>query len=924
MVTTISRMVDFEKVDRDLNFVMQCFCEVLEELGEHEIARYLPWLDGGEVSIPPTMSIEHIAQAYSIAFQLLNMVEENASAQNRRAIEATIGLTEESGLWGQNLQRLKELGLTDRQIAETLPQIQVEPVLTAHPTEAKRATVLEHHRALYLLLVKRENQMWTPHEQQQIRNQVKTMLELLWRTGEILLKKPGVDSEVRNVIHYLRNVFPEALSWMDRRLREAWAEAGFDPELLREAHHLPRLSIGTWVGGDRDGHPLVTAEVTRQTLHTLRLNALTLLHDRLSGLVVRLSLSGRRQPTPTRLLSRIAALGEILGEEGMQAIRRNPGEPWRQMVNLMLARLPVEVSGTETVHLQEDPTRYRLASELASDMQLLYDSLVEVGSRRVADMDVQPVIRAVQTFGFHLAVLDIRQNSRVHDQALSQGMLAAGLKEGADFPHWDEARRLEFLNCELATPRPFTHLEDPLGPDAEAVISCYRVLVEHLRTYGPDGLGALIISMTRSLSDLLVVYVLAREARLTFTTTEGLGCQLPVVPLFETIEDLTNSPAILREFLNHPVTRRSLEYQRERAGAAQPVQQVMIGYSDSNKDGGILASQWNLYQAQERLIEVGMNCGVRIRFFHGRGGTISRGAGPTHRFLRALPHTSVEGDLRLTEQGEVIAQKYANLINAVFNLELLTAGTTEVTLRHRHTPNVCLPIEAVIDRLAEQSHRAYQTLLHTEGFLPFFRQATPIDVIESSRIGSRPARRSGQQSLDDLRAIPWVFSWNQARFYLSGWYGVGWALEELQRKDPETFRTICQYAFDWPPLHYIISNIATSIATADREMMQAYAAMVEAAPIRTRVLDRILEEYERTLRMLEVLYDGPLEERRPRIHKALRMRQEGLHTLHHRQIDLLRIWRCLKQAGDEDDAEPVLLQLLLTVNAIASGLRTTG
>lgn len=924
MVTTISRMVDFEKVDRDLSFVMQCFCEVLEELGEHEIARYLPWIDGEEVSIPPTMSIEHIAQAYSIAFQLLNMVEENASAQNRRAIEATVGLTEESGLWGQNLQRLKDLGLTDRQIAETLSQIQVEPVLTAHPTEAKRATVLEHHRALYLLLVKRENQMWTPHEQQQIRNQVKTMLELLWRTGEILLKKPGVDSEVRNVIHYLRNVFPEALSWMDRRLREAWAEAGFDPELLREAHHLPRLSIGTWVGGDRDGHPLVTAEVTRQTLRTLRLNALTLLHDRLSGLVVRLSLSGRRQPTPTRLLSRVAALGEVLGEEGMQAIRRNPGEPWRQMVNLMLARLPVEVSGTETVHLQEDPTRYRLASELASDTQLLYDSLVEVGSRRVADMEVQPVIRAVQTFGFHLAVLDIRQNSRVHDQALSQCMLAAGLKEGVDFPHWDEARRLDFLNCELATPRPFTHLEDPLGPDAEAVISCYRVLVEHLRMYGPDGLGALIISMTRSLSDLLVVYVLAREARLTFTTTEGLGCQLPVVPLFETIEDLANSPAILREFLNHPVTRRSLEYQRERAGAAQPVQQVMIGYSDSSKDGGILASQWNLYCAQEQLANTGREYGTQIQFFHGRGGTISRGAGPTHRFLAALPHSSLGGRLRLTEQGEIIAQKYANLGTATYNLELFLASTLGTTLMQRHTPHTHHPLEPVMDRLARSSRRSYETLLHTEGFLTFFREATPVDVIELSSIGSRPSRRTGQRSLEDLRAIPWVFSWNQSRFYMPGWYGVGSALEGLHMDDPENFDSLKHYAQEWPLLRYILLNVDTSIESADLSLMHKYASLVSDSEIRDRVFTMITAEFERTKRMLLTIFGLPCEARRPRMYKTLSLRQHALETLHHQQVTLLQRWRSLKQEGDIAAADTMLTHLLLTVNAIASGLRTTG
>jgi phosphoenolpyruvate carboxylase len=912
-------MADFEKVDSDIHFLITCFREVLEEQGEHDIACHLPWQQAQATPYngPPP---ERIAQAYSIAFQLLNMVEENAGVQTRRVTEAQEGLTSESGLWGQNLQRLKKLGITEQQIAAALPYIHVEPVLTAHPTEAKRSTVLEHHRALYLLLVKRENQVWTPMEKRYIREDIKALLEILWYTGEIFLQKPDVQSEVRNIMHYLRNVFPDVLPVLDQRLQEAWQDAGFDPSLIQEANHFPRLTFGNWVGGDRDGHPLVTAEVTRLTLRDMRINALKLLHRRLTGLATRISLSDQLEPTPQPLLDWIQTTTELIGEPAQAALQRNLHEPWRQMINLILLRLPLEISGTETLHMQDEVYNYRFASELAQDIQTLSTSLLDVGAHRIAQLDVLPIMRMVQTFGFHMASLDIRQNSRVHDLALAQLLTAAGMP--GDFPAWDEEQRLALLNQELQSPRPFTRRDSSLGKEADIVLDCYRVVRNHIQAYGSDGIGSLIISMTRNLSDLLNVYVLAREVGLTINTPDGLVCRVPVVPLFETIDDLERSPDILRDFLSHPVTQRSLHYQQP--DSEQPVQQVMVGYSDSNKDGGIFASLWTLYRAQDAMSEVGTSCGTHIRFFHGRGGTISRGAGPTHRFLRALPPASLNGNLRMTEQGETIAQKYANRLNAVYNLELLLAGTTEVTLRHQYAPESCPVLTPILDQLAHTSRQFYETLLTTDGFLTFFQQATPLDAIESSHIGSRPARRSGQRSFEDLRAIPWVFSWNQARYYLSGWYGVGSALDDLAKTQPEGFQSLCANIQAEPTFKYILSNVATSIATADVEMMRAYAELVEDETIRQRIFDRILQEYEKTRHMLERIYDSSLTERRPRLLRALNLRQEGLHLLHRQQITLLRKWRMQKQTGEQDEADQVLQQLLLTVNAIASGLRTTG
>jgi phosphoenolpyruvate carboxylase len=901
-----------DKIETDLQFVMDCFREVLRDLGEEALAEQLPWGDAPSAA-GNGADAQHTAQSYSIAFQLLSMVEENAAVQQRRRAEQDGTLAEVPGLWHQNLKRLTEQGLSGEQILDTLKDVRVEPVLTAHPTEAKRATVLEHHRRIYLLLVERENTTWTPSEREAIRESLKAELERLWRTGEIYLEKPDLASERRNVIHYLRTVFPDVLPELDRRLRVAWTDMDLDPSLLDDPQQLPTLSFGNWVGGDRDGHPLVTADVTRTTLAELRTNALQLLRESLTELNRRLSLSDLLQGPPEDLLSRIEADAEALGALGRQAVERNPDEPWRQFGNLMVARLPIEEDTLSSTQFT-----YARSEELLSDLRFLRRQLLAVGAERLAKKDLDPVIRTVQTFGFHLAALDIRQNSQFHDQAVAQLMVAAGM-DGTDFPDWEESERLEFLNRELASPRPLTHPEMELGDEAQAVLSSYRAVADHIKRHGPNGIGALIISMTRSLSDLLAVYLLARETGLTQHTDEGLVCTLPVVPLFETIDDLHRAPDVLEAFLSHPMTQRSLSYLQEKNGLDEPVQQVMVGYSDSNKDGGIVTSLWNLYRSQDALAEVGRAHDVRIRFFHGRGGTISRGAGPTHRFINALPHSSLRGDLRLTEQGETIAQKYANRLNAAHNLELLTAGTAGATCRHRHSEHEDHPLAPTMDTLATRSRRAYQQLLQTDGFVSFFRQATPIDAIEASRIGSRPARRTGQQTLDDLRAIPWVFSWSQARFYLSGWYGTGTALSWLRSEEPATFDTLTEQTFEWAPLHYVISNAATSLATADPELMEAYADLVEDPDLRGRIMEPIEAEYERTRTVLEAIYSGPLADQRPNVQHYLNLRQEGLTRLHHQQIDLLQTWR-----GASDGDEDVLPTLLLTVNAIANGLGTTG
>jgi len=747
--------------------------------------------------------------------------------------------------------------------------------------------------------------MWTPAEREDIHAQIRTTLERLWRTGEIYLEKPTVESERDNLLYYLSTVFPAVLGRLDARLHQAWDGAGLDSALLDSPDKMPSLSFGSWVGGDRDGHPFVTPEVTRETLQRMRTAGIAMLRTQLIQMADRLSLTDEHQQTPAALIDGIEALAKRW--------RLDPSptrEPWLRYAQLLIAGLDLETS---------EQGGYRNGTELAVDLALLRESLNEIGADRLAANDVAPVERLVRVFGFQLAALDVRQNSAFHDKALGQLLSAAGF-EDSGFASLPEEKRLAFLERELASPRPFVPRKAELRPEAQSVLGCYQVIAEHIDRTGGEGIGSLIVSMTRSLSDLLVVYLLAREVGLAWHDEDGLVCSIPVVPLFETVQDLARSPDILRRFVEHPVTARSLEHRGKRR-----IQQVMVGYSDSNKDGGILAAQWRIHQAQKALALAGRESNVDVMIFHGRGGTTSRGAGPTHRFLDAMPKGSLGGLFRLTEQGETIAQKYANQITATYNLELLQAGVTASTLRHQNgLGNGEERFAEVMEELATLSQQAYESLLKSDRFIEFWEQATPIDALESSTIGSRPARRTGQRTMEDLRAIPWVFSWNQARYYLPGWYGLGSGLARLRENDPDGFELLAERGTKWSFLRYVLYNAETSLASASLELMRDYAQLVPDTELRNRIYLSITDEHRLTQAMIDDLFHAPRDRRRPRMIKTLRLRDAGLRRLHRHQITLLRQWRAAREAGEDEKAAQIHPTVLLSINAIASGLRTTG
>ena len=872
------------KVSQVHSQLVESLVQLLNRIGQTTAAGFL---SSGFKESSADLSLEPAqVQAISYYLQLLNLAEEYVANYMRRIREESLGLSSESGHWASYFEQFKELGISPEAVRQQLANTEVETVFTKHPTEAKRWSLLRIHRALVEVLEQQERCV-TQLEHIQVRETLDVLIERLWFTGELFMRKPGIHDELSNLLYYLTQVLPEAQPLVESNLRFAWKQSWPDAEPLK-THEMPLLHYGSWVGGDRDGHPLVTDETTAHALDTLRKHSVKILGQRLQELSIKLTFVKSQTPAPEELQ---AMLDDYFGDK-----LPYKAEPWRCYAQMLIEKLELQP-----------------IEQTQSALQDLGKWLGSAGAARVVKLEIEPLLRLMKSIGLHLARIDIRQNSAYYEKALIQHLQAGSPEQAKNYETGGESARMAILNSELASPRPLVHDAIELPAEAAQVRRTFSVVAEKIRQYGSKPVGALIVSMTRELSDLLTVYVLCKEVGLTRSSEEGLYCILPVVPLFETYEDLERAPEIVDAFLSHPFTERSLKM------TGKTRMMVMLGYSDSNKDTGILASQWALLRAQQELIAVGNRHKVDIQFFHGRGGTVGRGAGPTHRFLEALPDGALSGGLRLTEQGEVIGQKYNTIPTATANLEYLLAGTLGSTLLNRHHPSPSKELNETISHLAKYSQARYKSLLNAEGFMQFYRQATPIDAIEQSRIGSRPSRRTGRKSLEDLRAIPWVFSWNQSRYYLAGWFGVGAAFNQLEQKAPELYAFVCDQWRQIPFLRYVLYNIESSFNSADPKWMTAYADLVEDVAIRERLLGNIMEEYELTKEELKKIFHRPLPQRRPRFWKTLQAREAPLQVLHKEQIRLLRKVREM-EAVDLHTKEA----LLLVVNAIASGLRTTG
>ena len=904
MTQAILQRKGLEKIKADYQYLVSLFKEMLVAIGEAELAEILPF-DNRVFWEKSAYSNEKLTQAIGICFELLNLAEENAATQYRRKSETLFGIESTRGSWGETLSQWKTSGVNEQLFAQKLRDMKIVPVLTAHPTEAKRLTVLDIHRELYLLLVKKENPNWSTAEQAGLKQEIISLMERWWRTGEIYLEKPRLEDERNNLMHYFVNVFPEAVRLTDQRLHDAWTRLGFSVELLEWPEHFPLIQFGSWVGGDRDGHPFVTAAFTASTLRLHRQAVLKMIRNQLFDLAGKLSFSSFRISIPQKFSDEIQATAKLFGVKGQQALNRNPSEPLRQFVNLLLLRLDNTMADN---HSLGETGYFQSASDLSAELKKLRQLLIDLGAIRIAKQWLFPMERMILCFGFHLAKLDIRENSAYHEKAIDQILTASG-HENSDYVNWEEEKRLAFLNQELKNNRPFLVAGTSCGPEADNVLAYLRELKTYIDKYGSEGIGSIIVSMTRSLSDLLLVFLFLREVGLQ-------DAKLQVVPLLETIDDLIAGPEILSAYLNHPVIRK------QRESVQVFTQEVMLGYSDSNKDGGILTSRWNIYKAEERLTKVAQELDVKLCFFHGRGGTISRGGGKIHRFLDSMPPGSMSGHIKMTVQGETIANQFANRLTATYNLEMFVAGTARQVMIASDESKDQRRYQ-IMDNLVDLARRSYRELLDHPKFIDFYTKATPIDVLEQSKIGSRPARRTGQRTLDDLRSIPWVFSWSQSRFNLSGWFGVGAALDEFQKQYPEDFNQLKLLTKEWPFLNYRFIQIESNLLNADIDIMKNFAGLVQDQQTGQELMDLILSDYHICLKNIERIMGETVETRRISKLENIKLRNNALKVLHEIQINYLIKWRNLRESDPEHGDQP-LLQLLLLVNALSGGLKSTG
>jgi len=895
----------------DLHYLLVCLKEVLQSNNENELVAYIPWINQSIDSPKPEL-VHKSVQLYSICFQLLNLCEVNWAVQSRRNKQQNQGSESVNGSWAQTFSELKKSGISPEKIVETLSQLEIEPVMTAHPTEAKRTVVLKYYRELYLQLVMLENPVYTKDEREQIRTSIKEILTKLWFIDDIYLEKPQVETELENVLHYLTKVFPEVFDLHDRTLHQAWAEAGFELNAILNYQAMPKITIGSWVGGDRDGHPLVTPEITRFTLGRMRAESIILTRQKLMQLADSLSIYTSAEKLDAEFQSRKTELEQQNPEiSGNIAFKLALREPFRQFVLLLIEKLPVQQNPETWI--------YSHSGQLISDLELLLRSLSNWGAPMLAQNEVNRMLRFVQSFGFHLAHLDVRQNSEHYQKAIKGLLLESGFAK-AILP--DASVDKQFIVQEISQYRPFAYSYSGNISETINVLGYLGVLQQHIAKFGPNALGSMIVSMTKKVDDLFTFYLLAREAGLYVKTELGPACQLPVVPLFETIDDLHRAPAILEEFLAHPVTQNTLKLVAERKGYSRPVAEVMIGYSDSNKDGGILSSLWHLYEAQHELAQIGRKYGVDIRFFHGKGGSISRGAGPMHWFLKSLPPDSLSGKLRLTEQGETIERKYANKVNAAYNLELISSGTLRNTLLNTHPFDEQL--FELVSFMAHESFTSYNALTRHPNFIRFFEQATPIDAIETSKIGSRPSRRTNQRTLTDLRAIPWVFSWTQSRANITSWYGVGSTLQLLKSDYPEKYKQLKELLVSHPLVRYILTNVDSGLAATDPKIIRFYASLVEEENVKNDILELILNEYQLTQHLLAELLEKSFQERRKNHFYSTRLRAVALDLMHQIQVNTLKSWREEKEQENSANAKQQNIILLKTINAVANALGSTG
>jgi len=853
----------------------------------------------------PLAESRGVVKAFATYFKLVNAAEEEERVRvlRRRERDAHAAGASATESIGAAVAELRASGVTAEEMQPLLDRLLIMPVFTAHPTEAKRRTILTKLARIASVLRRLDLEAPTPEEERAAHEVLREELVSLWQTEETRAYKPGVMDEVRNGLYYfettLHDLAPEVAFALERAVAACYPGLRVPPAFLR---------FGSWIGGDRDGNPLVTAAVTEETLRAHQDLALRLLRRGIERLHGHLSATERRGVSAEleESLRRDAAL---LPEDARRAQERYRRQPYRQKLLYVYRRLGATLEASARPWRADHrvrPGAYASAAELLEDLYVLQRSLRAHRGDRLAGGRLGTLVRQAEIFGFHLASLDVREHAARHAAAVGEVLARYGIASG--YAAADEDARARVLTAEILAGRPFTPHRLDFSPATNATLEVFRLVRRAHERIGPAAVETCVVSMTRGPSDLLAVLLMARDA--------GVSDRLDVVPLFETVRDLHEAPATMERLFENPAYARHLA---ARGGA----QTIMVGYSDSNKDAGYLSAHWELHLAQRALAAACHRHGVALTLFHGRGGTVGRGGGPTNRAILAQPPESVGGRLRLTEQGESVTNRYAYPALARRHLEqLVHAVLIAGGRRPSGSPSRGGAWERALNELAPLAEAAYRGLVHETPSLPrYLRAATPLDEIERLNIGSRPARRDGATGLADLRAIPWVFAWTQSRVMLPGWYGLGSALSAWAGGDGSRLALLGTMYREWPFFKTLVDNAQLALRTADMLIAAVYATLAGPED-REAVFPRIREEYRLTESAIARLTgQRDLLDEAPWLQRSIRVRNPYIDPMNYVQVALLRR---LRENPDEAEADEMRDAVRLSVNGIAAGLRNTG
>ncbi|MCC2684349.1 MAG: phosphoenolpyruvate carboxylase [Paenibacillaceae bacterium] len=927
VVNSIERVETADPLRRDIRFLGNILGEVLVHQGGEELLNVEERIRELSKSLRSNQTTElynefkqaigslsrekrhQVIRAFAIFFQLVNIAEQNQRIRRKRDYERTVGETVQRNSIESAVQDLVKSGIGAGAVKEIVDSLSLELVMTAHPTEATRRAVLDIHKRIAADMTELDNPLLTFREREQLRARLLGEVLTLWQTDELRDRKPTVIDEVRNGLYYfdetLFDVLPDVHAELGRVLRKYYPN---------EAWSVPTyLKFGSWIGGDRDGNPSVTSDITWETLTMHREMALRKYEESLRALMAHMSFSKNIVNVSDELLESIETdrLNVPMKNEDTW---RNEKEPYRIKLTYMIEKM----RNTGNRRNRDANAQYTAIEQYIEDLRIIDRSLRNHYADFVADNYVSKMLRQAELFGFHLATLDVRQHSKEHDLAMAEVLSKMGI--AANYSALAEDAKIELLAKLLEDPRPLTSPYFEYSESTSECLDVYRTIKRAQQEFGRYCIVSYLISMAAGASDMLEVLVFAKEAGLYSRAADGsITCTLQPAPLFETIDDLHAAASIMDTLFSIPAYRNSLDPKSQ-------LQEIMLGYSDSNKDGGVLAANWELRVALKTITETAQKHGVLLKFFHGRGGALGRGGMPLNHSILAQPPETVGGGIKITEQGEVLSSRYSLQGIAYRSLEQATwALITAAKLARYPENNADEPrFEEIMVGISQQSRDKYQDLIFRDSdFLLFHKETTPLPEIGELNIGSRPSKRKNSERFEDLRAIPWVFSWTQSRYLLPAWYAAGTGLQSYYQGKPERLAELKMMYEEWPFFRTTVDNLQMALAKSDMAIAKEYGLLVHNQAVAKRIFELIRNEFELTSQLiLAITGQQEILDNVPVIQESIRLRNPYVDPLSYLQVQLIKELRALREQ-DKDDPQ-LLRQVLLTINGIAAGLRNTG